>query len=415
MKWPFRLLDRRQTLAAATGSWRGSHQSWVLLVFCGILLSFGCESSSFAPPPADGRDDDIDALAAASPATSPGLEAESAGARSIELLMDRRNSEDAELVRAAARMQAGQVKVRLKVSILKEQDLPAQQTELVREAVARLPLALIVEPSDPTDRHLAELLQKARGEGVPIVLLNRPLASGRHAGSAPESPNAPKAGAPGQATAETPASQAEQPMVLVAPPSFDASAHQLVASAARNAMTAKLDPKSGAIIVVNTVGDPFLRDRTDALRSALKAFGVTTVVEIPFTQKYEVASKLLSQRLKADSKLTLVFSIDSLSSTATRNTMTELGPERPFILAGYAADDNFADYTKIADFAAMAIFAPTRLVRKAIDTAVALAERKAVPSRVEVPIVVHDSAENSGLPQSPTYKSKMVPSSTKPR
>lgn len=149
----------------------------------------------------------------------------------------------------------------------------------MREALSRQPLALIVEPADPTDRRLAEILHKAQGEGVPIVLLNRPLAGGPASGAGrpdakPESKSAPKGGPSGLESAEPPGPATKRPMILVTPPAFDQSARELVSSAMRNAKNAKLDPKSGAIIMANTIGDPFLRDRADALRAAIKASGI---------------------------------------------------------------------------------------------------------------------------------------------
>ena len=59
-------------------------------------------------------------------------------------------------------MQAGIDKVKLRTTVWAIHDLPARQVELVREAIARNALALIVEPADPTDTHMAEALQKAR-------------------------------------------------------------------------------------------------------------------------------------------------------------------------------------------------------------------------------------------------------------
>ena len=58
---------------------------------------------------------------------------------------------------------------------------------------------------------------------------------------------------------------------------------------------------------------------------------------------------------------------------------------------------------RVGDFAAVAGFIPNRVVRKAIATAVSLSQGKDVPSRVEVPVEVHDSDEKATTPQSPAY------------
>ena len=86
-----------------------------------------------------------------------------------------RSERDRWLIRPR-RTQAGIDKVKLRPTFSAIQDPPAQQVELVREAVARNPLALILEPADPADASMAEVLQKAREDGIPVVLLNRPLA-----------------------------------------------------------------------------------------------------------------------------------------------------------------------------------------------------------------------------------------------
>ena len=159
------------------------------------------------------------------------------------------------------------------MSILGEDELPAHQLELVREAIAREPLALVVEPADPTDTQMAEALEKARAAGIPVILVNRPLAGTdskqaatkpNHAATKKESGDSKGTVTPGAHDNST--SQEARPFVLVAPPSFTQSARQLVASAIRNAMNAKLDPKGGAVIVINTVGDPFIHERTTAIR-----------------------------------------------------------------------------------------------------------------------------------------------------
>ena len=76
----------------------------------------------------------------------------------------------------AARTQAGMDKIKLKSTVLGSKDRPAHQVDQVREAVARNPLALIVELVDVTDFHMAEIFQEARQSGIPVVLLYRPLA-----------------------------------------------------------------------------------------------------------------------------------------------------------------------------------------------------------------------------------------------
>ena len=382
-----------------------------VLAVSAAMASIGCDSSTFLPPPPDGlrgaSADDVSSNA--NVPIPPGLEGASVGARSVEIILDRRDPSEIEEIKTAARTQAGIDKVKLRTSVLGERDLPGQQVDLVREAIARNALVLIVEPADPTDSRMAEVLQKAREDGIPVVLLNRPLGTpGSRAVALKATENTAKGSAAPPPRANPGANPivaftGAKPLVLVTPPSFTASAHQLVALAIRNAKNARLDPKGGAIIVINTIGDPFLHERTEAIRDALKKSGITTIEEITFHKPIEVGAKLLTEKLKANPKLVLVFAVDSISTGACRQAMGELITDRLFVQSAYAAESSYGDMTAAADFAAVAGFAPTRLIRRAITTAVNLAQGRNVPSRVEVPIEIHESPEDSSTPQSPLY------------
>jgi ABC-type sugar transport system substrate-binding protein len=365
------------------------------------LISIGCDSNStFLPPPPDGLRDSASVDSIDLPAASA-IEGTASGARSIEMILDRRDPSEITGVLTAARTQAGIDKVRLRPKVLGDAEPPSQQVELVREALARHPLALILEPADPSDARLAEALQKAQADGIPVVLLNRPLAA-KAADAPPKQSTAPK-GAARPGPADTPESAGSSNLVLVAPPSFTQSARQLVASAIRNAKNARLDPQGGAVVLVNQIGDTFNQERATAIRNALKDAGIKTVEEISFSKSPDAGAKLLKQKLTANPKLVLVFAIDGLSTTASRQVMTELIPDRLFVQSAYASDGNYTDMIRIADFAAVAAFAPNRVVRKAISTAVSLSQGRSVPARVEVPVEVHDSDEKSTTPQSPVY------------
>ncbi len=387
--------------------WQAAQKMFVVLAGAALavsaaITSTGCDSrDTFLPPPPEGlrgaaAEDTIDLP------VPPGLDATSSGVRSIEMVLDRRDASEIDGINTAARMQAGVEKVKLRTAILKSDQSSADQVELVREAVSRVPLALIVEPTDPNDVRMAAALQRARAQGTPVVLLNRPLATtGSNAGadkSSTASTNAATSGAQG-----TSKSEGARPFVLVAPPSFAPLARQLVTSAIRNAKNAQLDPKGGAVILVNTMGDSFLNERTTAIRDALKDNGITTIEEVPFSRSAEVGAKLLKDKLKANPKLVLVFATDGLSTSASRQVMNELIPERLFVQSAFAAEGKLGDMTMAGDFAAVAGFVPNRVIRKAIITAVSLSHGRDVPGRVEVSVEVHDSDEKATTPQSPAY------------
>jgi hypothetical protein len=386
-----------------TRSWSsGSFACAALLATALAAGSFGCGAGDFMPPPPPELQGSADA-AVGSAAATPGLAGPSAGVRGLELIFSGRlDPEESEVEKSTARSQAGIEKARIRITVPVEASPGAQvqpastakdQATLVREAIARRPQVLIVEPADPADRELAKAVGEARAAKIPVVLLGRPVAA---------EPGAQPAGA------------SAAPLILVAPPPFAESARQLVASAIRNAKNAQLKPEGGAILLINTAADTFVPDRVAALRDALRAAGITSIVELPFRRDGQVGRKLLTERLQADPKPVLVFGID-FQSTSTSNQVASEGVEgRPFVQAGYTSDENFNRMVVIGDLAGLAEFATGRVIRKAISTAVAAAQGRDLPGRVEVPVVVHDSPPQSGLPSvQAVYKARMKSGSAK--
>jgi ABC-type sugar transport system substrate-binding protein len=384
------------------------------------ISASGCDSSStLLPPPPEG----LRGTAAEESASNinvpapPRLENAVAGARSIELIFDRREPAEIELINSTVRLQAGTDKVKLRPTYLGAHDRPEQQALLVREAMARNPLALVIEPAEASDRQLAEVIQSARESGIPVVLLGRPLvAKASDGGAMKGADQSAKVSAATTKPAANPAlaSTGAKPLVVVAPPAFIESARQLVASAIRNAKNAKLDPKGGAVIMTNPVSDSFVNERKEAIRSALTENGITAIDEIASSKSAEAGGKLLSAKLKSSPKVFLVFASDGLSASAAKQAMAELIPDRLFVVSGYPAEATYSDMIRVGDFAAVAGFVPSRLIRKAIATAVSLSQGHELPGRVEFAVEVYDSATDSTTPQSPAYfKSKQAASPAK--
>jgi ABC-type sugar transport system substrate-binding protein len=354
-------------------------------------VSSGCGSGDFVPPPPPELKGPIRGTpeSAVGRVTAPALPSPSTGVRNIELILTARaDPEDTEIEKSAARVQAGLDKARIKITVVGEEPAsggqeapknPSAQAKLVREAVARHPQALIVELADPADRELVQAVQEARAAKVPVVLLGRALSA-----------------EPNLQGANQKTSSAN--LIVVAPPPFADSARQLVASAIRNARNAKLNPEGGALIMVNTAGDPLIADRVAAIREALTATGIIAIDEIRFMRDFQAGKKLLVERLRSDPKPTLVLSADAQGTSAANQGATEIAGERPFIQAGYVADDHLSRLVAMGEFGALAEFATTRLTRKAVSTAVAAAQGRDVASRVELPVVIQDSPPKSGAP-----------------
>ena len=277
-----------------------------------------------------------------------------------------------------------------------------QQAELVREAVARHPLVLVVEPADPADPQSGPGRSTRPGaEGVPVVLrqAGRWPAS-KTAASEPADRRPPKSRPARPRTRRRHARRRSSRQVAA----VCASAKQLVASAIRNAKNAELDPKSGRIVVVNTIGDPFIPERESA-RSARRPQG-----RRDHDNRGGARSRTMSQA--GEKLLTEQLAGQPQDRPGLRGRLAEFtgrprGDQQrpqsivPSSLAGYAAEEQLAERRpRMADFAAVAEFTPTRLVRKAISTAVALAQgrgRAALSSSFRS--IVHDSPANSTAAQ----------------
>jgi ABC-type sugar transport system substrate-binding protein len=376
------------------------------------IMASGCDSSStFLPPPPDGLRGSAaeESASNANIAVPPRLENTVAGARSVELLLDRRDPNDSEVIVAAARMQAGLDKVKIRPVFLGQKDSPARQVEQAREAVARNALALVIEPADPTDRKLAEVVQNARESGIPVVLVGRPLGAASSAeGTSKGALKIAKGSGDTATTAKsgasaTLASTGTKPLVVIAPPPFAESARQLVASAIRNAKNAKLDPKGGAVIMSHPGIDSFVNERIAAIRSALKDNGITAIDEIESSKPPEATGKALIEKLKSNPKVILVFAVDGLSTAAAKGAMAELIPDRLFVVSAYPGEATYSDLVRVGDFAAVAGFVPLRMIRKAVNTAVSLSQGHELPGRIEFAVEVLDSAPDSKTPQSPIY------------
>ena len=127
-----------------SGGWKSRVESAARLAVLAVLVLFvwpagGCDSASFAPPPPDEIQTAPERASEVpcSPSRVGRPVAASAGAKAIALVLARHDPDDAEIVKSAARTQAGYDKVKLDITMLEDQDLPAQQVGLVHEALAQ--------------------------------------------------------------------------------------------------------------------------------------------------------------------------------------------------------------------------------------------------------------------------------------
>lgn len=336
------------------------------------VATIGCDSNSFVPPrPEELRGTGLTTSVPLKDASSAPAGLEIASARAVEIVLAPREEDEAEIWKNAARTQSGHEKIKVKVAVAAVDQPKSKQIELVREAMARHPRVLVVEPADPSDSALAQAVAETRAQGIPVVLIGRPLTGDNKA--------------PATASASPAA-----PLVLVAPPPFASSARELVAATIRNAKAAELDPNGGAFILINTLGDQFTTERVDGIREALKTAGITSVEEIRFANDVATGENLVKNSLKAHPKVVLIFAADYMSTSALRGLMNAK-TESPLFVAGcYSSDANMHDMGNQMTVAASADFTPVRLLRKAIGTAAGLSQGKVISSPAELAVVVDD-------------------------
>jgi hypothetical protein len=186
-------------------------------------------------------------------------------------------------------------------------------------------------------------------------------------------------------------------MIVVAPQSFADSARRIVELAIRNLKNAKIDPAGGALILISSSGDRLVPDRAAAIRQALTDAKITAVDELRIPKEMTAGSEVLKKRLQADPKPVMVFFLDYNGALVCKEVASDIVAKRPFVRAGYSADDARNRMVRAGEFAAVGEYEPTRLIRKAISVAAAAAQRREAKEKEEIPINVIESPAGSGV------------------
>ena len=147
----------------------------------------------------------------------------------------------------------------------REQTPGPAQAELVRKAIARNPLALVVEATDPAGSEISP----------------RPSARRRDRGT-DRGPGRRQALVAGRVR-QTPAASRRRSSRSCPSRSRPRRAFWLMA-AVNNAKNAKLALDGGAVLVIDTASDPLVEDRRRALAAALREAGVRVTHEIRCTR-----------------------------------------------------------------------------------------------------------------------------------
>jgi hypothetical protein len=215
-----------------------------------------------------------------------------------------------------------------------------------------------------------------------VIVAARPLTA----------PKSESAKSPGEAGSKA-------PIIRVVPENFATSAKALVAAAANNARNAKLALESGAIVAVDTTSDPLVEDRARALTAALRDAGIRLAHEVRYAGDSDGCEKKLDDLLESDRKACIVLGADVTSTRTAYAIANSKGEKRPFVVAGYTADESEAPAARMGEYAGIAAFSADRLIRKAVATAVLAATGQKLPEQMEMSVPVHVSPANSGTPK----------------
>ncbi len=392
-----RIEERVAASASASASVRsqsGLARAIVGVVIAVALTSFGCDSGSLLPPENPELRGEAGATqVAVTDSTLARTVSDLAPqpARPIELILNQHDPDYLEVLKTSARTQAGLDKFKLKISVLGADGAPAKQSEIIREALTHHPRALVIEPADLNDPELAKSVDAAEAQGISVVMVGHPLPGAKKAADTAAAKGSASAGARGS--------------VVALEPHFAESAKQMVAAAIRIAQVSELQISGGAMLVIKEGNDPFVAERDQAIKDALKAAGITLVEEVKMLADVKASEKLLSERIKANSKVVLIFAVDSVSANAMREALSADIDNRLLIAAAYTTDDQFNTIGRIPNVAAVAEFTPTRIIRRALTTANNLAQGKETPAIVDFRVNVIESPVNSNVLRNPKVPS----------
>jgi ABC-type sugar transport system substrate-binding protein len=319
----------------------------------GLVGGTGCDSS----PDGVARDKGID-VSGDEPAPS-----DATGSKVITLLMPQPIPNDELVIWRQVAMEEGgrsaaESGMVLEVQVLGPKDPPSKQADQVREAVAKGSSALIVVVADA--KAVAPALVEARGKGVPVVLLSRPVKV---------------EGKP-------------FPLVAVAP--FEPSARELVGTALSVAKDRGLGD-APALLVVKDPPDEHTEARVAATKAALAEAKVPLRKAIRINAYPQEAADLIVEELKARPDVSMILADEDQGFSGIDTALFQLGLERPPAMGAFVYDPKFITQVKMGNGAALVNRRVQAMAARAVRAAVSLIEGKPLPDLVLQPEVVRAS------------------------
>lgn len=275
----------------------------------------------------------------------------------IAIILPARGAAELSVWEATARREMARTRTLADVRRLEPGDPPEKQAELIRNAVGEAPSALIVMADEPAA--VAQALQEARDEGIPVVLLDRDV---------------PLEGSP--ATLVTYTNERD-------------IAKTIIDAAVQSARKVGFPEAAPAMILVGENYDDHTEERIKAAREELEARGYRVLPEVRYQGLLEDAKQALAVAFATAPHVAIVVAEDDLALKAAATFRHQLDrTQRRFVMVGYTHEKVTKDLAKYNLAAAVVDLNMTEIVRTAFDTALALTRGETVPRVVESPTPV---------------------------
>jgi ABC-type sugar transport system substrate-binding protein len=311
---------------------------------------------------------------AARPPSRPLESAERAvGAKEIALVLPAVETVSTANWEVAVRQEAGLINVLTSLYRPAPGSPPGRQAELIREAAGRSPSALIVVPGEPGA--IASALAEVRDRGMPVVVLGR----------------------------EVPVTGKPLPTVTTRP--LAGSTREMIAAARAEARANGFADGIKAVVFARGPLDIDSQARLDLVLAELKAADVPALPPVVFSTQTPAAATMLTEALAKDPDVGVVVADSDMAISAA--VMIRLGRDqadsgRPFSLVGYCLDKQSLDLVGYDQCAGLIDLNLRAAGRQAVEAAVALADGRAVPDRIEVESPFHRATGRAaGIPTPP--------------
>jgi ABC-type sugar transport system substrate-binding protein len=231
---------------------------------------------------------------------------------------------------------------------------PGEQAATLSKLVERHPDALVVAP-DLADPKLRQVIEQVVAQGVPVVLLDHPIAG------------------------------LSLPVVKLEP--FSIAAKKLVDAAVEDAKKQGLSPKGPAVLMVNGPFDDKGRARVDAIHAALRDAGIESLPDAVFQGFMKEAGDTLQAVLDKHPEVSIVIADEDQGARAAGTVRDGLPPEnKRFVLAAFGDGNEVARMAKFNQFAGLAERDLDRQTREALQAAISAVKGQAPPSEIVIPL-----------------------------